>query len=109
MSPVIEVRTYRAKPGKRAELLAILREQAFPVQRRLGVKIAGPLPATEDDVSFVWLRAFPDEASREPLRAAFYQGPEWTGGLEAKVMPLLDEYGAFVVEDAAGLWDGWPD
>jgi hypothetical protein len=39
MSPVIviEVRTYRAKPGKRTGLPAILREQAFPVQRRLGV------------------------------------------------------------------------
>lgn len=109
MSPVIEVRTYRAKPGKRTELLAILREQAFPVQRRLGVKLIGPLPATEDDVSFVWLRAFPDEASRAPLKSAFYDGPDWTGELEAKVMPLLDEYRAVVVQDIVGLWDAWPD
>jgi hypothetical protein len=72
------------------------------------VKLLGPLPATEDDVSFVWLRAFPDEASREPLKSAFYEGPEWTGELEAKVMPLLDGYGAVVVADTAGLWDAWP-
>jgi hypothetical protein len=79
-SPVIEVRTYRAKPGKRAELLAILREQAFPVQRRLGVKIVGPLPAAEDEVGFVWLRAFLDEASRGPMKAAFYDGPSGRAG-----------------------------
>jgi hypothetical protein len=109
MSPVIEVRTYRAKPGKRTELLAILREQSFPIQRRLGVKLIGPLPATDDDVSFVWLRAFPDEASRGPLKSAFYDGPDWTGELEAKVMPLLDEHRAIVVADTEGLWDAWPD
>lgn len=108
MSPVIEVRTYRAKPGKRTELLKIVREQAFPIQRRLGMKLIGPLPATEDEVSFVWLRAFPDEASRAPLKSAFYDGPGWTGELEAKVMPLLDHYGAVVVEDTVGIWDAWP-
>jgi haloalkane dehalogenase len=106
---VIEVRTYRAKPGKRAELLAIVRQQAFPLQRRLGMKLIGPLPATEDEVTFVWLRAFPGEASREPLKAAFYGGPDWTDDLEAKVMPLLDHYGAVVVDDTVGLWDAWPE
>jgi hypothetical protein len=108
MKPVIEVRTYRAKPGKRSELLKILTEHAFPIQRGMGVKVLGPLPSTEDEVSFVWLRAFPNEASRSPLKSAFYEGPEWTGQLEASIMPLLQDYGAVVVEDTIGLWSTWP-
>jgi hypothetical protein len=46
---------------------------------------------------------------RRPLKAAFYDGPDRTGELEAKVMPLLDDYRAVVVEDTPGLWDAWPD
>ncbi len=83
MSAVIEVRTYRAKPGMRARLLELLRAQAFPLQRDLGMKVLGPFPSQDDDDAFVWLRGFPSEASREPLKAAFYEGAEWLGGSEA--------------------------
>ena len=81
MKAVIEVRTYRAKSSKRELLLDLLRRRAFPLQRRLGMKILGPFPSQEDDVTFVWLRGFPDEASRDPLKAAFYEGADWQEGL----------------------------
>lgn len=108
MSAVIEVRIYRAKPGTRGRLLALLRSDAFPAQRELGMKVLGPFPSQEDDVTFVWLRAFPDEASREPLKGAFYEGPDWLDGLEAQILPLLDDYSAVVVEDSVDLWSCWP-
>lgn len=108
MSAVIEVRTYRAKPSMRAPLLDLLGSRAFPLQRELGMRILGPLPSQEDDVTFVWLRGFPDEASQAPLKAAFYEGTDWLGGLEAKIMPMLDSYAAVVVQDTAGLWPRWP-
>lgn len=108
MSAVIEVRTYRAKPGMREPLLELLRTRAFPVQRELGMKILGPFPNQADDVGFVWLRGFPDEASREPLKASFYEGGDWLAGLEAAAMPMLAHYSAVVVEDAADLWLRWP-
>lgn len=109
MSAVIEVRTYRTKPGMRARVFDLLHCRGFPLQQELGMKVLGPFPSREDDVEFVWLRGFPDEASREPLKAAFYEGPEWVGGLEAEIMPLLDGYSAIVVEDAVGLWSRWPE
>jgi hypothetical protein len=61
---------------KREPLLELLRTRAFPLQRELGMKILGPFPHQDDDVSFVWLRGFPDQASREPLKAAFYEGEQ---------------------------------
>jgi hypothetical protein len=108
MSAVIEVRTYRAKPGMREPLLALLQTRAFPLQRQLGMKILGPFPNQADDDEFVWLRGFPDEASREPLKVAFYQGEEWLEDLEAEAMPMLDDYSAIVVHDTADLWSRWP-
>jgi hypothetical protein len=56
----------------------------------------------------VWLRGFADEASRKPLKAAFYEGTDWRESLEAEVMPMLDQYAAVVVRDTADLWSRWP-
>src|ERR1700677_3103412 len=109
MAGVIEVRSYRAKQGMREELLKLLHSRAFPLHRTLGMKVLGPFPTREDDVGFVWLRGFPDEASRDSLKAAFYEGPDWLDGLEAQILPMLDEYSAIVVEDTVDLWSNWPE
>lgn len=108
MSAVIEVKTYRAKVSMRAPLLELLHSRAFPLQRELGMRVPGPFPSQEDEVTFVWLRGFPDEASREPLKAAFYEGSVWLGGLEAEILPMLDDYAAVVVQVTADLWSRWP-
>lgn len=108
MTAVIEVRTYRAKPRMREPLLELLRTRAIPLQRKLGMKILGPFPSHDDDTAFVWLRGCPDEASREPLKAAFYGGDVWLNGLESDAMPMLDEFSVVVVHDTADLWSRWP-
>ena len=105
MSAVIEVRTYRAKPAMREPLLELLRSRALPLQRQLGMKVLGPFPSQADDV---WLRAFPDEASRAPLKAAFYEGTEWLQELETLILPMLDDYAAVVTQDSDDLWSHWP-
>jgi hypothetical protein len=105
---VIEVRTYRAREGERERLMTLMRELAFPVQRKLGIRMLGPFPSLDDPVSFVWLRAFPARASREVMRRAFYEGLEWTEELEGQLMPLLDSYASVLVEDRDGLWQRWP-
>jgi hypothetical protein len=106
--PLIEVRTYRARPGQRERLIALMRELAFPVQRRLGMRVLGPFPSLDDADTFVWLRAFPPGADRDALTRAFYEGPEWTGQLEQQLMPLLEDYSSVLVEDDEDLWQLWP-
>jgi hypothetical protein len=92
----------------REPLLELLRTRAFPLQRGLGMKILGPFPSHEDDMEFVWLRGFPDHASRALLKAAFYEGEAWLGGLEVEAMSMLDGYSAVLVEDTVDLWSRWP-
>jgi len=108
MTAVIEVRTYRAKPGARARLIELMREKALPLQEKLGMRVLGPFPSLEDDVTFVWLRAFPTIESRDPMKEAFYGGREWLTELESEAMPLLDDYKATLVNDTEGLWATWP-
>ena len=109
MTAVIEVRIYRAKPGQRDQLLNLLRTKAFPLHRELGMKVLGPFPSLDDNVSFVWLRAFPNPESRDPMKEGFYGGSAWLDELEDIVMPMLDDYRATLVDDAEGFWTAWPE
>lgn len=101
---VIEVRTYRARTGQRQRLMQRMRELAFPLHRKLGMRVLGPFPSLDDPVTFVWLRGFPTGASRDGLKRAFYERPEWTGALEEQLMPMLETYSSVVVEDHDDLW-----
>jgi quercetin dioxygenase-like cupin family protein len=109
MTAMIEVRTYRATPGSRETLIEALRSRAIPVHCEIGMKILGPFPSNEDEDTFVWLRAFPDAKSREPMKDAFYGGPLWLEELEAELMPLIAHYESVLVEDTVGMWDSWPE
>lgn len=100
---VVEMRTYRTRPGRRAEFLSIFEARSVPAHARIGMPILGPFLSIEDPDTFFFMRGFPDRASREPMKAAFYDGALWKEELEHLLMPMLDKYEAVVVEDPGGL------
>jgi len=100
---IIEMRTYKTKPGKRSEFLEIFRSQSIPAHAEIGMKILGPFLSVEDADTFFFMRGFPDLSSREPMSAKFYEGELWKGELENIVMPMLDKYEVVVVEDPDDL------
>jgi heme-degrading monooxygenase HmoA len=95
---IIEMRTYRIKPGKRAEFLEIFRTRSVPAHREIGMTIAGPFLSVEDSDTFFFMRGFPDLESREPMKAKFYEGELWKRELESVLMPMIDRYEVVVVE-----------
>src|SRR5512133_2620007 len=95
---IIEMRTYRIKPGKRAEFLEIFRTKSLPAHREIGMPVAGPFLSVEDPDTFFFMRGFPDLESREPMKAKFYDGELWKGELESVLMPMIDRYEVVVVE-----------
>ena len=97
---IIEMRTYKTKPGRRSQFLEIFRTKAIPAHTEIGMKILGPFHSVEDSDTFFFMRGFPDLASREPMKAKFYEGELWKGELEKVVMPMLEKYDVVVVEDA---------
>ena len=95
---VIEMRTYRLKPGTRPEFLEIFRTRSVPAHREIGMTIAGPFLSVEDPDTFFFMRGFPDLESREPMKAQFYEGELWKRELENVLMPMLERYEVVVVE-----------
>jgi NIPSNAP protein len=100
---IIEMRTYKTKAGKRAQFLDVFRARSIPAHTDIGMKILGPFLSIEDPDTFFFMRGFPDLASREPLKAKFYEGALWKGELEALLLPMLDKYEVVVVDDPEGL------
>jgi hypothetical protein len=96
---IIEMRTYKTKPGTRDRFLEIFRSRSVPAHAEIGMKILGPFLSVEDPDTFFFMRGFPDLASREPMKAKFYGGDLWKRELEAVLMPMLDKYDVVVVED----------
>ena len=99
---IIEMRTYRIKPGKRAEFLEIFRTKSVPAHREIGMTIAGPFLSVEDPDTFFFMRGFPDVESREPMKAKFYEGELWKRELESVLMPMIERYDVVVVEGPPG-------
>lgn len=100
---IIEMRTYKTKPGKRAEFLDIFHSKSIPAHDEIGMKILGPFLSVEDPDTFFFMRGFPDLASREPMKAKFYEGELWKRELEHVLMPMLDKYDVVLVDDPDGL------
>ena len=50
-------------------------------------------------------RGFPDLASREPMKAQFYDGQLWKRELEDVMMPMLEKYDLVLVDDWVDSWN----
>ena len=100
---IIEMRTYKTKSGMREDFLNIFRSKSMPAHAAIGMKILGPFLSIDDPDTFFFMRGFPDLASREPMKAQFYEGELWKNELENVLMPMLEKYEAVLVNDPDGL------
>jgi hypothetical protein len=100
---IIEMRTYKTKPGLRSRFLEIFRSKSIPAHAEIGMKILGPFLSVEDVNTLFFMRGFPDLASREPMKAQFYEGELWKRELESVLLPMLEKYEVVVVEDPDGI------
>jgi hypothetical protein len=103
---IIEMRTYKTKPGKREEFLAIFTTKSLPAHREIGMKIIGPFLSIEDADTFFFMRGFPNLESRGPMRDRFYEGELWKTELEHTLLPMLEKYDVVLVEADENL-GGW--
>ena len=106
---IVEVRSYRIKPGRRAEFIQLFETRAVPALRAHGMKVLGPMLDVENPNKFVWLRSFPTLEERDRLKDAFYEGDLWKNELEAIAMPMIDSYDVILCETSPGCVFEVPD
>ena len=106
---IVEVRSYRIKPGRRGEFIQLFETRAVPALRADGMKVLGPLLDVENPNKFVWLRSFPSLEDRDRMKDAFYEGDLWKNELEAIAMPMIDSYDVILCETSPGCVFDFPD
>lgn len=105
---IVEMRTYKTKPGMRSRFVEIFLSKAVPAHNEIGMKVLGPFLAVDEPDTLFFMRGFPNMASRDPMKAQFYEGELWKQELEQVVMPMLEKYEVTLVDDPDGLIQ-WPD
>ena len=58
---IIEMRTYKTKPGMRSGFLEVFRSKSIPAHAEIGMKILGPFLSVEDADTFFFMRGFPED------------------------------------------------
>ena len=104
---IVEVRSYRIKPGRRDDFIKLFESRAIPALREYGMKVVGPMLDVENPNKFVFLRSFPSLEERDRMKDAFYGGELWRTELEGLAMPLLDSYDVILCETSPGCVFDW--
>jgi hypothetical protein len=89
-SPVVELRQYTLHPGKREVLIDLFDRLFVDPQEHLGMRVLGQFRDLDGPDRFVWLRGFPDLASRAGRLEGFYGGPVWKANREAANATMID-------------------
>ena len=89
-SQVLELRQYTLHPGKRDTLIELFDRAFVESQESLGMRVLGQFRDLDAPDRFVWLRGFPDLASRAAPLEAFYGGPVWQANRGAANATMID-------------------
>jgi len=57
---IIEMRTYKTKPGCRSKFLEIFQSKSVPAHAEIGMKIIGPFLSVDNPDVFFFMRGFPE-------------------------------------------------
>src|SRR6266498_1665418 len=77
MSAVVEIRTYKLRPGSGAEFHRTVVEESVPMLQRWGVDVVAFGPSLDDDDSYYLIRSYPSLEERQRSQDAFYGSDEW--------------------------------
>jgi quinol monooxygenase YgiN len=87
---VVELRRYALHPGARETLIELFEREFVESQEAVGMRVLGTFRDPDDPDSFVWMRGFPDMASRPDALQAFYGGPVWAEHHNAANATMID-------------------
>src|SRR4051812_10454508 len=89
-SQVLELRQYTLQPGQRDALIDLFDRELLEPQEAAGMRVIGQFRDRDAADRFVWLRGFPDLASRAARLQAFYGGPVWQAHRDAANATMID-------------------
>jgi NIPSNAP len=108
MGEAFELRQYTLRPGQRDVLVELFDREFVETQEAEGMAILGQFRDLDRPDRFVWLRGFPDIATRAAALTAFYSGPAWKAHAAAANATMVDIDDVLLLRPVRGfhLFDG---
>lgn len=98
---ILEVRTYRLKPGTSGEFLRVMREESVPLLERAGLRVVdfGRSLVAEDGHEEAYLiRAFGSLEEHERQEREFYGSEAWLTGPREAIVSRIESYHTIAME-----------
>jgi hypothetical protein len=89
---VLDVRTYKLKPGTGALFARIFTDEALPMLERFGIDVVAYGSSLDDVDTYYLVRSFASVAERNARLGAFYGSDEWRRNMDERVLALIDSF-----------------
>lgn len=97
MHQIVEYRRYTLHPARRDELVALFEREFVEAQEEEGMALLGQFRVLDRPDLFVWLRGFPDMATRGERLGAFYTSAVWKQNRDAANATMVDSDDVFLL------------
>lgn len=87
---LLELRQYRTAPGQRDTLIALFERYLLDAYQDGGTRVLATFRDLDDPERWVWIRCFPDAASRGPALSRFYGSAVWKREADATNATIAD-------------------
>lgn len=92
MKRLIEIRTYRLKPGTLPAFHEAVHTQAVPMLRSKGMDVVTYGPCNHEEETYHLVRAYDSREALEAEQAAFYGSAEWREGPRSALVDRIETY-----------------
>ncbi|WP_327004335.1 NIPSNAP family protein [Dactylosporangium sp. NBC_01737] len=98
---ILEIRTYRLKPGTSDEFVRVMREESVPLLEASGIRVVdyGASLVAEDGHEEAYLmRAFTSLEAHQEQEERYYGSDAWRLGPREAIVSRIDSYHTIVIE-----------
>lgn len=92
MTRLIEIRTYRLKPGTLAAFHEAMHTRAVPMLRSKGMDVVTYGRSDHEEESYHLVRAYANRQALDAEQSAFYGSAEWRDGPRAALVDRIETY-----------------
>jgi len=92
MKRLIEIRSYKLKPGASAAFNDAFVKRAVPMLREWGTEVVTFGPSPHDADAYFLIRAYDDLLDLQTRQDAFYGSEAWRQGPREAVVSLIENY-----------------
>jgi hypothetical protein len=90
VTAVIEIRTYKLKPGSGAAFHRTVVDESLPMLKRWGVDVVAFGPSLDNEDCYVLIRAYLSLEERQRSQDAFYGSDEWRHGPREAIVSRIE-------------------